>query len=85
MQSWTTRLHALHAHCSAALCSSLSVCARCAGISLKTQFLYALVFLCRYVDLFWNFASMYNWTMKVSEGGGEGACECDTGAMATLQ
>lgn len=64
---------------------AVRVCARCAGISLKTQFLYALVFLCRYVDLFWNFASMYNWTMKVSEGGGEGACECDTGAMATLQ
>lgn len=38
-----------------------------AGISLKTQFLYALVFLCRYVDLFWNFASMYNWIMKVRE------------------
>lgn len=37
----------------------------CSGISLKTQALYALVFLCRYLDLFWNFASMYNWCMKI--------------------
>jgi len=37
----------------------------CKGISLKTQALYMLVFLCRYVDLFWNFESMYNWVMKV--------------------
>jgi len=41
-----------------------ALCAR-SGISLKTQFLYALVFVCRYLDLFWNFASMYNWVMKV--------------------
>jgi ER lumen protein retaining receptor len=40
------------------------VCTR-TGISLKTQFLYALVFLTRYLDLFWNFASMYNWVMKI--------------------
>lgn len=37
----------------------------CKGISLKTQCLYSLVFICRYLDLFWNFESMYNWTMKV--------------------
>jgi len=37
----------------------------CKGISLKTQFLYALVFITRYLDLFWNFASMYNWVMKI--------------------
>lgn len=36
-----------------------------AGISLKTQFLYALVFVTRYLDLFYNFASMYNWFMKI--------------------
>ena len=36
-----------------------------AGISLKTQELYALVFLARYLDLFWNFLSIYNWVMKV--------------------
>ncbi len=37
----------------------------CRGISLKTQFLYALVFLMRYLDLFWNFDSLYNSVMKV--------------------
>jgi ER lumen protein retaining receptor len=37
----------------------------CAGISLKTQELYLLVFLCRYVDLFTNFISMYNTIMKI--------------------
>lgn len=37
----------------------------CKGISLKTQFCYALVFLTRYLDLFWNFHSMYNWFMKI--------------------
>jgi hypothetical protein len=44
---------------------SASCFVSCAGISLKTQFLYALVFLTRYLDLFWNFASMYNWVMKI--------------------
>jgi hypothetical protein len=33
----------------------------CAGISLKTQELYVIVFLARYLDLFWNFLSIYNW------------------------
>ena len=36
-----------------------------AGISLKTQELYVIVFCARYLDLFWNFLSMYNWVMKV--------------------
>jgi len=36
-----------------------------AGISLKTQELYALVFITRYLDLFWNFYSLYNSIMKV--------------------
>jgi len=36
-----------------------------AGISLKTQILYVIVFCSRYIDLLWNFASMYNWFMKV--------------------
>jgi len=35
------------------------------GISLRTQELYAIVFCFRYVDLFWNFSSMYNWVLKV--------------------
>jgi hypothetical protein len=36
-----------------------------AGISLKTQELYLLVFLTRYLDLFTNFYSLYNTLMKV--------------------
>ena len=36
-----------------------------AGISLRTQELYAIVFCSRYIDLFWNFSSMYNWLLKV--------------------
>jgi len=35
-----------------------------AGISLKTQQLYLLVFVTRYMDLFWNFISPYNTVMK---------------------
>lgn len=35
------------------------------GISLKTQELYALVFLARYLDLFTDFISVYNTIMKV--------------------
>jgi hypothetical protein len=31
----------------------------CRGISLKTQELYTLVFTCRYLDLFWNFISLW--------------------------
>ncbi|KAJ0081623.1 hypothetical protein Patl1_10439 [Pistacia atlantica] len=37
----------------------------CSGISLKTQELYALVFLTRYLDLFTDFVSVYNTVMKV--------------------
>lgn len=37
----------------------------CRGISLKTQELYTLVFVCRYLDLFWNFISLYNTVMKI--------------------
>ncbi|KAL6181386.1 hypothetical protein ACLB2K_048041 [Fragaria x ananassa] len=36
-----------------------------AGISLKTQDLYAVVFLARYLDLFTDFISVYNSVMKV--------------------
>jgi ER lumen protein retaining receptor len=35
------------------------------GISLKTQELFLLVFLTRYLDLFSNFVSLYNTVMKV--------------------
>ena len=35
------------------------------GISLRSQELFAIVFACRYLDIFWNFASLYNWLMKI--------------------
>ncbi|KAK8551452.1 hypothetical protein V6N13_119911 [Hibiscus sabdariffa] len=37
----------------------------CSGVSLKTQELYALVFLTRYLDLFTDFISVYNTVMKL--------------------
>lgn len=37
----------------------------CSGISLKTQELYAVVFLARYLDLLTEFISLYNTVMKV--------------------
>ncbi|ESO88980.1 hypothetical protein LOTGIDRAFT_106026 [Lottia gigantea] len=37
----------------------------CAGISGKTQILFALVFTTRYLDLFSSFISIYNTTMKL--------------------
>ena len=37
-----------------------------AGISLKTQELYVIVFVARYLDLFWNFLSVYNWVRRVA-------------------
>lgn len=37
----------------------------CAGISLKTQELYAIVFLSRYLDLFTKYYSFYNTVMKL--------------------
>ncbi|KAJ0971469.1 hypothetical protein J5N97_019428 [Dioscorea zingiberensis] len=37
----------------------------CSGISLKTQELYVMVFVARYLDLFTNFISVYNSVMKV--------------------
>ncbi|CAK9152638.1 unnamed protein product [Ilex paraguariensis] len=37
----------------------------CTGISLKTQELYAVVFLARYLDLFTDFISVYNTVMKL--------------------
>ncbi|ORC89745.1 ER lumen retaining receptor protein [Trypanosoma theileri] len=36
-----------------------------AGVSLKSQFLFALVFTTRYLDLFTSFVSVYNTVMKV--------------------
>ncbi|CAH8355484.1 unnamed protein product [Eruca vesicaria subsp. sativa] len=37
----------------------------CAGISLKTQELYAFVFLTRYLDLLTDYVSLYNTVMKI--------------------
>ncbi|CAI0561084.1 unnamed protein product [Linum tenue] len=37
----------------------------CAGVSLKTQELYALVFITRYLDIFTSFVSIYNTIMKL--------------------
>lgn len=42
----------------------------CAGISMKTQEMYLLVFVTRYLDLFYNLhiyslLSVYNWVMKI--------------------
>ncbi|CAD5215500.1 unnamed protein product [Bursaphelenchus okinawaensis] len=37
----------------------------CAGISGKSQLLFAIVFICRYLDLFTNFVSLYNSVMKL--------------------
>jgi len=37
----------------------------CAGVSLKSQLLYALVFSTRYIDIFWNTLSVYNTIMKI--------------------
>jgi len=37
----------------------------CAGISGKSQLMFALVFITRYLDLFTNFVSFYNTGMKV--------------------
>lgn len=42
------------------------------GISLKTQELYLLVFVARYLDLFTNFYSLYNTIMKVIYLGASG-------------
>ncbi|KAI0740993.1 ER lumen protein retaining receptor [Earliella scabrosa] len=37
----------------------------CRGISFKTQALYATVFISRYLDLFYEWVSLYNFTMKI--------------------
>mgnify|MGYP003342964140 CR=1 FL=1 len=39
----------------------------CAGISGKSQILFLVVFVTRYLDLVTNFVSVYNTVMKVSE------------------
>mmetsp|Transcript_20 Transcript_20/g.44 ORF Transcript_20/g.44 Transcript_20/m.44 type:complete len:224 (+) Transcript_20:105-776(+) len=36
-----------------------------AGVSLRTQELYVLVYATRYLDVFWNFLSLYNTVFKI--------------------
>uniref|UniRef100_A0A8C9GY42 ER lumen protein-retaining receptor n=1 Tax=Piliocolobus tephrosceles TaxID=591936 RepID=A0A8C9GY42_9PRIM len=38
----------------------------CIGISCRMQELYLIVFLCRYIDLFFMFVSVYNTAMKIT-------------------
>lgn len=37
----------------------------CVGVSCRMQEIYALVFIFRYLDLFWSFISLYNTIMKI--------------------
>uniref|UniRef100_A0A915NFZ7 ER lumen protein-retaining receptor n=1 Tax=Meloidogyne floridensis TaxID=298350 RepID=A0A915NFZ7_9BILA len=39
----------------------------CAGLSGRSQVLFLLVFVCRYLDIFTNFVSIYNSVMKALE------------------
>ncbi|XP_058260726.1 ER lumen protein-retaining receptor 3-like isoform X2 [Hemibagrus wyckioides] len=48
------------------LCMKMWRSKSCAGISGKSQVLFALVFTTRYLDLFTSFISLYNTIMKVS-------------------
>ncbi|KAK9811912.1 hypothetical protein WJX72_012306 [[Myrmecia] bisecta] len=43
----------------------ISATRSCRGLSLKTQELYALVFITRYLDLFYRYISLYNTVMKI--------------------
>ncbi|CAL5989868.1 ER_lumen protein retaining receptor [Hexamita inflata] len=55
----------LHALSNALLIHKIQKSHSCSGISLKTQMMYAFVFMARYVDIFWNFSSWYNWFFKI--------------------
>ncbi len=48
----------------------LANCVSTAGISLKSQELFLLVFITRYLDIFTNFYSLYNTAMKIVYLGG---------------
>ena len=37
----------------------------CAGVSCRMQEIYLVVFVCRYLDLFWAYYSLYNSVMKI--------------------
>lgn len=55
---------ALHATSFLVLLCTLLCSRSAAGLSLRTQELYLLLFCARYSDLAWNFLSMYNWYTK---------------------
>lgn len=55
----------LHLASFAFLIYHLLTARNCAGVSLKSQELFLAVFLCRYIDIFWNFISLYNTVMKL--------------------
>ena len=61
------RLLADPLHVGAILMLLIKICMgkSCSGVSARTQILFALVFSARYMDLFTNFVSYYNTTMKI--------------------
>mmetsp|Transcript_38976 Transcript_38976/g.61697 ORF Transcript_38976/g.61697 Transcript_38976/m.61697 type:complete len:216 (-) Transcript_38976:120-767(-) len=47
------------------LLTKLTMKQKCEGISCRMQEIYAIVFISRYLDLFWSFVSVYNTVMKI--------------------
>jgi ER lumen protein retaining receptor len=48
------------------LLQKMKTSSSCSGLSFKSQALYLIVFITRYLDLFWNFTqSLYNTTFKI--------------------
>lgn len=45
--------------------ASLPQSKSCVGVSCRMQEMYAMVFIFRYMDLFWSFISVYNTVMKI--------------------
>ncbi|XP_013625217.1 PREDICTED: ER lumen protein-retaining receptor B-like [Brassica oleracea var. oleracea] len=54
-----------HLACVLVLLLKIHTIKSCAGVSLKTQELYAIVFATRYLDIFTSFVSVYNTFMKL--------------------
>jgi ER lumen protein retaining receptor len=59
-------------HITQVLLLKINATKSCAGVSLKTQELYLLVFATRYLDLFYSFISLYNTCMKLIFVGSSG-------------
>lgn len=47
------------------MCGEVGIDINFTGISFKTQALYVLVFVTRYIDLFFRWISLYNFVMKI--------------------